>query len=331
MLYSLARPLLFTLEPEQAHALTLRGLQVLGDLPGQAPARGTPVELMGLRFANRVGLAAGFDKNAEAVDGLGRLGFGFVEVGTVTPRPQPGNPQPRVFRYPEANALVNRMGFPNEGVDACVARLRTRSWRGIVGVNIGKNADTPIERAADDYLLCLRAVRDVADYVTVNISSPNTASLRELHQPARLAPLLEALLTERDLLVAGSGRRLPLVLKLSPDLDEGALDDVAMVLRQWPVDAVAATNTTITRDALPAARDVTGGLSGRPLHSRSLAIVAALRARLGPAFPLIGMGGIDSAAAALAMRAAGADLVQCYTGLVFRGPALVRDCVRALG
>jgi dihydroorotate dehydrogenase len=330
MLYSLARSLLFTLEPEKAHALTLRSLQVLGDLPGNAPTRGTPVDLMGLRFPNRVGLAAGFDKNAEAVDGLGRLGFGFVEVGTVTPRAQPGNPPPRVFRFAGANALVNRMGFPNDGVDACVARLRTRRWRGIVGVNIGKNADTPLELAADDYLLCLRAVRDVADYVTVNISSPNTTSLRELHQPNRLAPLLEALLTERERLVAGTTRRLPLVLKLSPDLDDGALDDVATVLRQWPVDAVAATNTTITRDALPAACDVTGGLSGQPLHARSLAIVTALRARLGEAFPLIGIGGIDSAETAVAMRGAGADLVQFYTGLVYRGPALVRDCVRSL-
>jgi dihydroorotate dehydrogenase len=278
-----------------------------------------------------VGLAAGFDKNAEAVDGLGRLGFGFLEIGTVTPRPQPGQPRPRLFRLPQNRALINRLGFPSEGASVVAARLRRRRYRGIVGVNIGKNADTPIERAVDDYVSCLRSMHAVADYVAVNISSPNTAALRDLHAPERLEPFLTALLTERDTVIRGSGRALPLLLKVSPDLEPTSLESLARVARAVSLDGIIATNTTIRRDgASGEQRNQTGGLSGAPLQSLSLSTVSALRSLLGPTFPIIGVGGIDSPAAARAMRAAGADLIQIYTGLIYRGPSLVAKCVRAL-
>jgi dihydroorotate dehydrogenase len=292
---------------------------------------GTFIELLGLRFPNRVGLAAGFDKNAEAVDGIGRLGFGFIEVGTVTPRPQRGQPPPRLRRLPAAGALINRLGFPNEGAKAVAARLRRRRYRGIVGVNIGKNADTPVARAAHDYVSCLKSVHDVCDYVAVNVSSPNTPALRELHARNHLEPLLRALLTERTELRARAARPLPILLKVSPDLEDEALAQVAATVQEVGLDGVIATNTTVSRpgSAVIAPADA-GGLSGAPLRPLSLAVVRKLRAHLGPSFPIIGVGGIDSSAAALDMRAAGADLVQLYTGLVFRGPALVADCVAAL-
>lgn len=331
MSYALLRPLLFALEPERAHQLTLRALRVYGRLP---PPRlpGVPARLMGLEFPNRLGLAAGFDKNAVAVDGAGRLGFGFLEVGTVTPRPQDGNPRPRVFRFVPERSMVNRAGFPNEGAEACARRLREpRRYPGIVGVSIGKNATTPLEKAADDYVACLRAVHDVADYIAVNISSPNTAQLRELHQRERLAPLLQALTDERSRLLSGAARPLPLCLKLSPDLDDDTLAEVAAVLRDSGFDGVIATNTTVTRETLPRARDVTGGLSGPALKPMALAMVGRLRTLLGPDYPIIGVGGVDGAEAARALRAAGADLVQLYTALVYRGPTLVRECVSALG
>ena len=273
-----------------------------------------PFECMGLRFANRVGLAAGFDKNASAIDGLGSLGFGFIEIGTVTPRPQPGQPRPRLFRLPTAEALVNRLGFPNDGAEKVAARLRHRTYRGIVGVNIGKNATTPLERAIDDYVSCLRTMRSVADYVVVNVSSPNTAGLRSLQARELLEPLLTGLLAER-------GDR-ALLLKVSPDLSAPELQDVAALIKQLPLDGIVATNTTLTQK---------GGLSGRPLQPLAVRTVAALRAQLGQDFPIIGVGGIDSASAARAMRAAGADLIQIYTGLIYRGPALVSQCIRALG
>ena len=324
------RPILFALDPERAHRLTLDALRVAGHLPGRR-ARGTPIDLLGLRFPNRVGLAAGFDKNAEAVEGLGRLGFGFLEVGTVTPRPQPGQPRPRLFRLPQSNALINRLGFPSQGAAAVEARLRQRRYRGIVGVNIGKNADTPLDRAMDDYVSCLRSLHGVADYIAVNISSPNTAALRDLHAPERLEPLLTALLTERDAVLRGSERILPLLLKVSPDLELGSLQSLATVARKVALDGIIATNTTIRRDGTPPGTPPqTGGLSGVPLQSLSLNTVAALRRLLGPTFPIVGVGGIDSPAAARAMRAAGADLIQLYTGLVYRGPSLVSQCVRAL-
>lgn len=288
---------------------------------------------MGLRFPNRLGLAAGFDKNGEAVDGLGWLGFGFLEVGTVTPRPQPGQPRPRLFRMPGSGALINRMGFPNQGASTIARRLEHRRYRGILGVNIGKNADTPMEAAIDDYLHCLRAVSKVADYIAVNISSPNTAALRDLHQPDRLEPLLTALLSEREVIRRDLHRPLPIVLKVSPDLDPDALEAIARIARRISLDGIIATNTTVQRiGALsdPAASQA-GGMSGAPLYPLSLSTVATLRRLLGPGFPIIGVGGVDSPVKAHAMRAAGADLVQIFTGLIYRGPSLVSRCVRVLG
>jgi dihydroorotate dehydrogenase len=328
MVYPAVRPFLFTLDPERAHRFALEVARASGHLPARR-LPGTPVELMGLRFPNRVGLAAGFDKNGEAVDGLGRLGFGFIEVGTVTPRPQPGQPRPRLFRHARVGALINRLGFPNDGAAIVARRLRQRRYRGVVGVNIGKNAETPLDRAIDDYVACLRAVHGVADYVAVNISSPNTAALRDLHAAERLEPLLSGLMAERDALQRGGTRRVPLLLKVSPDLDATALATVARVASRVSLDGLIATNTTVRHvDATSTAGP--GGLSGAPLHPLSLEVVSALRHLLGSRFTIIGVGGVDSAAKALAMRAAGADLVQIYTGLVYRGPSLVRQLVRAL-
>jgi dihydroorotate dehydrogenase len=329
MVYSAFRPALFTLDPERAHRLALDAARIYGRLPGGPLRGGSGVDLMGLRFPNRVGLAAGFDKNAQAVDGLGKLGFGFIEVGTVTPRPQPGHSRPRLFRLPRSGALVNRLGFPNQGAAAVARRLRHRRYGGIVGVNIGKHADTPIDRAVDDYVLCLRAVGEVADYVAVNVSSPNTASLRELHRPHRLEPLLTALLSEREII--SRHRRIPLLLKISPDLAPDSLKDIAEIASRAPLDGIIATNTTVSRDhSMPDAQSRDGGLSGAPLYPLALNVVATLRQLLGPAFPLVGVGGVDSPAKARAMRVAGADLVQIYTGLIYRGPTLVAECVRAL-
>jgi len=330
MLYSTLRPLLFAMEPERAHRVVLEAMRASSRIP-QRPRAGRPVSLMGLRFPNRVGLAAGFDKSAEAVDGLGRLGFGCIEVGTVTPRPQAGQPRPRVFRYPRAGALINRLGFPNDGASVVAERLRRRRYRGVLGVNIGKNADTPIDRALDDYIQCLRELHVVSDYIAINISSPNTAALRTLHSPERLEPLLSGLLSERDALRRGRSRRLPLLLKISPDLDSASLQSVARIVRTVSLDGLIATNTTVQRgNAGERVSEQQGGLSGAPLHRLSLDTVRALRQLLGPAFPIIGVGGIDSAPKAVALRRAGADLVQIYTGLVYRGPGLVAECLEAL-
>ncbi len=326
MWYPLLRPALFALDPERAHALALEALALAGRRWRPAPPSGH-VECMGLRFPNRVGLAAGFDKNASAVDGLGRLGFGFIEVGTVTPRPQRGQPRPRLFRLPAAAALVNRLGFPNEGVAVVAARLRHRRFHGIVGVNIGKNAATPLERALDDYVACLRGVAGVADYVAINVSSPNTPLLRELQSRARLEPLLTALLAERRALAARGP--LPLLLKISPDLAPEELAEIAGLVRSLALDGVIATNTTLGRDGV-AARAPSGGISGRPLHARALEVVRALRGHLGSGITLVGVGGVESGATALEFRGAGADLVALYTGLIYRGPALVRAAVRSL-
>ncbi len=328
MWYPAVRPVLFALDPERAHALALSGLRVAGRLPTRAPLAAA-VELMGLRFPNRLGLAAGFDKNAIAVDGLGTLGFGFIEVGTVTPRPQSGQPRPRLFRLPAAGALINRLGFPNDGAQVVARRLRRRRYRGIVGVNIGKNATTPISRAVDDYISCLRAVHDVADYVAVNVSSPNTERLRELQVADRLEPLLTALLQERQRLSAA--RPLPLLLKIAPDLERDELAAIARLVARLRLDGIIATNTTVRRALLPAAiGGERGGISGAPLRAAALHTVGELRARLGPDVAIVGVGGIDSPQAAIGMRAAGADLVALYSGLVYRGPSLVAQCVRAL-
>jgi len=285
---------------------------------------------MGLRFGNRLGLAAGFDKNATAVDGLGALGFGFIEIGTITPRAQSGQPRPRLFRLPASRALINRLGFPNDGAEAVAARLRRRRFRGIVGVNIGKNANTQNSHAIDDYVSCFRTVRSVADYVAVNVSSPNTAALRELQSPEHLEPLLTALLDERQR-PSSANLRLPLLLKVSPDLLPIELQSIASLLKRLPMDGIIATNTTIARDAVESAdANVAGGLSGRPLRDAAIRTIMNLRALLGAQFPIIGVGGVDSSRSALAMREAGADLVQIYTGLIYRGPSLVSQCIRAL-
>jgi dihydroorotate dehydrogenase len=339
--YALTRPFLFGLDPEHAHDLTLDAIARLQNTPAQClwsqPRVGDPVTLAGLRFPNRIGLAAGLDKNGRCIDGLGAMGFGFIEVGTVTPLAQPGNPKPRMFRIPERQALINRLGFNNGGLAAFVANVqRARSFRaagGIVGLNIGKNAATPIERAADDYLAGLNGVYPHADYVTVNISSPNTQNLRSLQGDAALDALLATLTGRREaLLKRHGGRSVPMFLKIAPDLDETQVDVVAAALTRHGLDGVIATNTTLARDAVQGLRyaEETGGLSGAPVLEASNRVIAQLRAALGSAFPIIGVGGVMSADDAQAKRRAGADLVQIYTGLIYAGPALVAQAARAL-
>ncbi len=335
MIYSLLRPLLFSLEPEHAHAVTfslLRTAHHIGLMPLLRAGKGDdPVTLMGLKFRNRVGIAAGLDKNATCIDALGALGVGFVEVGTVTPKPQPGNASPRIFRIPQAQALINRMGFPNEGVAAMCMRLQQRRYQGICGVNIGKNADTALEHAVDDYVACLHAVAPCADYIAVNVSSPNTTGLRSLQAVEHLRPMLIALLIAREQLKPALNRDLPVLVKIAPDLHSDELQQLAELLLELKVDGVIATNTTLQRPdgwSLGATAEEKGGLSGGPLHVLSLVTVSALRRMLGPIFPIIGVGGITSAAQAQAMRDAGADLVQIYTGLIYRGPHLINETLR---
>ena len=337
--YSLARPFLFGLDPETAHELTLASLARLQGTPGQWAWCNSfvadPVTLAGITFPNRVGLAAGLDKNARVIDALGGMGFGFVEVGTVTPKPQPGNPKPRMFRLPQANALINRLGFNNDGLDAFIANVKKAKFRSqgrILGLNIGKNAATPIERATDDYLACLEGVYPHADYVTVNISSPNTANLRSLQSDEALDALLGAVAAKREELAQRHGRRVPLFVKIAPDLDQAQVQVIAATLKRHGMDGVIATNTTISREAvkgLPHAEE-TGGLSGKPVFEASNRVIAQLRAALGAGFPIIGVGGVFSGEDAVAKIRAGADLVQIYTGLIYRGPALVDEAARAL-
>lgn len=337
-LYPLVRSLLFRLDAEKAHHLTLAalrhagGLGVLGILAGggRSQAGETPVRLMGLGFPNRVGLAAGLDKAGEAVAAFGQLGFGHVEIGTVTPRPQPGNPQPRLFRLREHEAIVNRMGFNNPGVGGLLANLERsrRGFRGILGINIGKNFDTPNERAVDDYLLCLEGVYAAADYVTANLSSPNTKGLRDLQDAETCRELILRLQERRESLASlHRGKRVPLVIKVAPDLADEAVDALAAVFNETRIDGVIATNTTIDRAAVaghPLAGEA-GGLSGAPLSERSTEVLRKLRSGLDPAIPVIGSGGVMTAADARAKFEAGAALVQVYTGLVYSGPRLVRE------
>jgi dihydroorotate dehydrogenase len=342
-LYGLTRPFLFGFDPEQAHDLTLDALARTQNTPlaclyGASRVE-DPVTLAGLSFPNRVGLAAGLDKNARCLDAFAAMGFGFVEAGTVTPKAQPGNPKPRMFRLPQREALINRLGFNNGGLDAFIANVQRARFRRdaakapmLLGLNIGKNAATPIERAVDDYLSGLDGVYAHADYVTINISSPNTANLRSLQSDEALDALLGALAEKREALAGRQGKRVPLFVKIAPDLDEAQVQVIAAALRSHGMDGVIATNTTLSREAvqgLPHAQEA-GGLSGAPVREASNRVIAQLRSALGREFPIIGVGGVMSAADARAKIAAGANVVQIYTGLIYRGPGLVREVAQGL-
>jgi dihydroorotate dehydrogenase len=360
--YALARPFLFSLKPETAHELTLKMLSATQGTPWQMAYRASrvtdPIEMAGLSFPNRVGLAAGLDKNARCIDGLGALGFGFVELGTVTPLAQVGNPKPRFFRLPQAQALINRLGFNNDGLAAFIANLKRSVWYRqrlrtdtplsikklpmLVGLNIGKNAATPIKRAIDDYLICLDGVYPYADYITLNISSPNTKDLRTLQNDAALDDLLGAVAQRRAVLAERydqskgrsneSARQVPIFVKIAPDLDLAQIKLIAAALLRHGIDGVIATNTTLSRDAVQGQThfDETGGLSGAPLLDMSNCVITQLRAALGRSFPIIGVGGIMSAADALSKIRAGADVVQIYTGLIYQGPALVTQAANLI-
>jgi dihydroorotate dehydrogenase len=326
-------PILLRLKPELAHDLGLAGLRWVQPLwPGEGPPAGLALSCLGLAFSSPLGLAAGFDKNGDCLDGLGAMGFGHVELGTVTPRPQPGNPKPRMFRAPAAHALVNRMGFNNKGVDHLVAQLSCASYRGIRGISIGKNADTPIDQASADYVSCLHKVYRYADYVAVNVSSPNTARLRELQDRDGLQRIVGSLLQARAELKERHGRAVPLLVKIAPDLDSTQVSELAASLRSLGIDGVIATNTTTDLSSLGSAWPAgqRGGLSGAPLHTRSVDIIAQLRAELGPSFPIIGVGGIVDADRALATLNAGANLIQIYTGFAYRGHLLLEEIWDAL-
>ena len=338
--YAFARAFLFGLDPERAHELTLDSIARLQNTPAQCLWSQTrlndPVTVAGLKFPNRIGLAAGLDKNGRCIDGLGAMGFGFIEVGTVTPKAQPGNPKPRMFRLTQATALINRLGFNNEGLDAFLANVkRAHSFRakgGILGLNIGKNAATPIEQAADDYLIGLAGVYPHADYVTVNISSPNTKNLRALQSDEALDALLLSLQERKLKLEQEHRRKVPMFVKIAPDLDEAQVGVIAATLKKNGIDGVIATNTTIARDAvqgLPHAEE-TGGLSGAPVFEASNRVIRQLRDALGSSYPIIGVGGVTSGPTARAKIEAGANLVQVYTGLIYRGSELVAEAARAL-
>jgi len=336
-MYGLARPLLFTFDPERAHAITLASLEASyrAGLSGALArhAEPLPTRAFGLTFRNPVGLAAGMDKNGTHIDALLSLGFGFIEIGTVTPEPQVGNPKPRMFRMSRYRAVINRLGFNNDGVDALLQNVgRARRRGGLLGINIGKNKNTPNESAEADYLFGLERVYPAADYVTVNISSPNTAGLRELQEEQSLRRLIGNLREAQERLSAQHGRHVPMLVKVAPDLSDDDIDAVARVLGDLQVDGVIATNTTVSRIAVqehPLARE-TGGLSGEPLMNKSTAVLRMLRTRLPESIPLIGVGGIMSGADAAKKTAAGATLVQCYTGLVYRGPVLISECIEAI-
>ena len=336
-MYDALRGWLFKLDPEAAHGLTLYGLGVaqrsgLMRCVAHAPPQDFPVQAFGIDFPNPVGLAAGLDKNGEHLDALGALGFGFVEIGTTTPRPQPGNPKPRMFRLPRHEAVINRLGFNNAGVDALVRNVEKADWRGVLGINIGKNADTSNERAADDYLFCLERVYPLASYVTVNISSPNTKGLRELQGEDALPRLLGALREKQEQLAAQHRVRKPLLLKIAPDLDDAQLDAIARAVLDAGIDGLICTNTTLDRSAVaddPQSAEL-GGLSGKPLFERATAILRGMSQRLDGKIPLIGVGGILSGSDAAEKLDAGAALVQVYTGLVYRGPWLLTECVEEI-
>ena len=335
MLYNLARSALFKLDPEVAHDVALKSLAALGPgaaLLGAGADRRESRRVMGIDFPNPVGIAAGLDKNGEYIDALAALGFGFVEIGTVTPRPQPGNPKPRMYRLVEREAIINRLGFNNHGLERLLANVDRSSYRGVLGINIGKNFDTPIERAADDYLACLDAVYTRATYVTVNISSPNTRDLRDLQSGEKLDELLGAVMSRRATLAGRHGHAKPLLVKVAPDLDDAQIEAIAQAAVKHAVDGLIATNTTVSREEIAGHRHAgeMGGLSGRPLFARSTEVLAKLAKALGGRVPLIGVGGILSGADAHAKITAGASLVQVYTGFIYRGPDLIAEMRRAL-
>jgi dihydroorotate dehydrogenase len=335
-MYALARPFLFCLDAERAHDLGLVSIEAAYRTGFDALLAPRPkplaVEAFGLRFGNPVGLAAGLDKNGAHIDALAALGFGFIEVGTTTPRAQPGNPKPRMFRLPECEAVINRLGFNNEGVDALVRNAERAKFMGPLGINIGKNKDTPNERAVDDYLFCLERVYARASYVTINISSPNTQGLRDLQEEETLKRFIGTLREAQERLAAKHGARKPMLLKIAPDLADAELDGVADVLLASGIDGLICTNTTIDRAAVAGAKhaDESGGLSGKPLFAKSTAVLRGMAARLGGRVPLVGVGGIVTGADAAAKIEAGASLVQFYTGMVYRGPALIGECVEAI-
>jgi dihydroorotate dehydrogenase len=328
--YPLMKPWLFRLDAERAHTLTVKMMVIAHRLGMLKSVVGTPQQprnVMGLTFPNVLGLAAGMDKSANAVDAWGALGFGFVEVGTLTPRPQPGNPKPRLFRLPEHEALINRMGFNNPGIHSAVKKLKNRRTKAVVGVNIGKNFDTPNEKAVDDYLHCLKAAYTVADYIAVNISSPNTKGLRDLQAEGAVRQLISELKTEQASLKKEHGKTVPLLVKIAPDLNDMQIEALARVFNEQNIDGVIATNTTIDREALTghALAQEAGGLSGAPVRERSNVVLQAFRMLLKESVPLIGVGGIVSGTDAVEKMKAGASLVQVYSGLVYRGPGLVRE------
>ena len=335
-MYSIIRPLLFRLDPESAHNLTLANLKRLHGLgllkPFLPNVPALPTRVMGLDFPNPVGLAAGLDKNGEAIDALADLGFGFIEVGAVTPRPQPGNPKPRIFRLPQAQAIINRMGFNNLGVDHLLANLARTRYRGILGVNLGKNFDTPIEKAADDYLILLDKLYGKVSFVTINISSPNTKNLRALQGGSELDALLGAIKARQAALTDKLGLHMPVAVKIAPDLEDAQITEMATLFRKHRMDAVIATNTTLSREGvehLPHGQEA-GGLSGAPVREKSTRVLAAFHQALAGEVPLIGAGGILEGRHAMEKMDAGASLVQVYTGLIYRGPELVAECVEAL-
>jgi dihydroorotate dehydrogenase len=336
-LYQLAKPFLFQLDAERAHDLTLKSLKwaensgLLRLYPNSPKCMSRLV--MGIDFPNAVGLAAGLDKNGAVIDGMAALGFGFIEIGTVTPRPQPGNPKPRLFRVKEAEGIINRFGFNNLGVDNLIENVKTSQYKGVLGINIGKNFDTPNERAVDDYLLCMQKVYKHASYITVNISSPNTKNLRALQEKEALSNLLASLKLEKTKLAQQHGKYVPITLKIAPDLNHEQVVEIADLLMQHQIDGVIATNTTLARDAVKGMQNAeeTGGLSGAPVKQQSTIVIEQLSKQLQGALPIIGVGGILSGADAAEKIEAGASLVQVYSGLIYKGPALVREICNTLG
>lgn len=336
-IYSLASHLLFQFDAEATHDFTLKSLRTaerLGVLKFYpAPPVCRPRQVMGVTFPNPVGLAAGLDKNAAVIDGMAALGFGFIEVGTVTPRPQPGNPKPRLFRIREAQGIVNRFGFNNLGVDNLIENVKAAKYKGVLGINIGKNLDTPMENAVDDYLICMRKVYAYASYITVNISSPNTKNLRALQEKSALSSFLATLKLEQTKLANQHGKYVPVALKIAPDLELEQINEIANLLMEHKIDGVIATNTTLARDLVQGVEhaEETGGLSGAPVREKSTLVIQQLSQRLQGAVPIIGVGGILSGADAVQKIAAGADLVQVYSGLIYKGPKLVHDICMSLG